>query len=216
MEGRQQRAMTYIFEDLLHDAIDCYVDDLVVKTKLRQHHIADIDQVFQWLRRYNLKMNPLKCAFSLSLGWFLRFIIQHRGIEIDPKKITMIIKMPTPKNISELKKLQEKLAYICRFISNLLGHCQPFSRLTKKGVSFVWDQACQNAFDNIKQYLFNPPMLMSPTLGRPLLLYLVAMESFLGALLAQHNEEGKEHALYYLSKIMVGASWTILLLKRSV
>lgn len=47
-----QRAMTYIFEDLLHDAVKCYVDDLVVKTKLRQHHITDLDRVFQWLHRY--------------------------------------------------------------------------------------------------------------------------------------------------------------------
>lgn len=47
-------------------------------------------------------------------------------------------------------------------------------------------------------------MLMSPTPGRPLLLYVVALESFLGALLAQHNEEGKEYALYYLRRIMVG------------
>lgn len=41
-----QRAMTYIFEDLLHDTVECYVDDLVVKTKLRQHHITDLDWVF--------------------------------------------------------------------------------------------------------------------------------------------------------------------------
>lgn len=45
---------------------------------------------------------------------------------------------------------------------------------------------------------------MSPTLGKPLLLYMAAMKSSLGVLLAQHNEEGKEHALYYLSRTMVG------------
>lgn len=100
-----QRAMTYIFEDLLHDAIECYVDDLVVKTKLRQHHIIDLDRVFQQLHHYNLKMNHLKCAFGVSLGQFLGFIVRHNGIEIYPKKIMAIIKMPTPRNISELKKL---------------------------------------------------------------------------------------------------------------
>lgn len=75
----------------------------------------------------------------------------------------------------------------------------------KKGVPFIWDQTYQNAFNSIKQYLLNPPMLMSSTPGRPLLLYVAAIESSLGALLAQHNEEGKEHALYYLNRIMVGA-----------
>lgn len=45
---------------------------------------------------------------------------------------------------------------------------------------------------------------MSSAMGKPLLLYVVAMESSLGALLAQHNEEGKEHVLYYLNRTMVG------------
>lgn len=63
-----KRAMTYIFEDLLHDVVECYVDDLVVKIKLKQHHITNLDRVFQRLRRYNLKMNPLKCAFGVSSG----------------------------------------------------------------------------------------------------------------------------------------------------
>lgn len=74
----------------------------------------------------------------------------------------------------------------------------------KKGVPFIWDQACQNAFDSIKQYLLNPPVLMSLVLGRSLLLYMAAMESSLEALLSQHNEESKEHALYILSRTMVG------------
>lgn len=54
----------------------------------------------------------------------------------------------------------------------------------KKGVPFVWDQACQNAFNNIKEYLLNLLVFMSPALAKPLQLYVVTMESSLGALLA--------------------------------
>lgn len=54
----------------------------------------------------------------------------------------------------------------------------------KKGVPFVWDQSYQNAFDIIKQYMLNPSMLMSLAMGKPLLLYVTAMESSLGTLLA--------------------------------
>lgn len=175
-----------------------------MKTKLRQQHLDDLDQVFQRLRRYNLKMNPFKCVFGVSSGWFLGFIVLHRRIKRDPKKITAIVEMPTPRNISELKRLQGRLAYIRRFISNLSKRCQPFSCLMKKGVPFEWDQACQNAFDSVKQYLLNPSVFMSPAPSKPLLLYVVAMDSSLRALLAQHNEEGKEHTLYYLNKTMVG------------
>ena len=70
-----QRAMQRIFDDMLHKNVECYVDDLVVKSKQRVGHIADLRRVFERLRRYQLKMNPLKCIFGVSSGKFLRFIV---------------------------------------------------------------------------------------------------------------------------------------------
>ncbi|XP_057481966.1 uncharacterized protein LOC130768877 [Actinidia eriantha] len=110
--------------------------------------------------------------------------------------------MPEPQNIHELKSLQGQLAYLRRFISNLAGRCQPFSRLMKKGIPFEWDETCNNAFKSIKAYLMKPPVLVAPILGRSLILYIAAQERLVGALLAQENDEGKENALYYLSRMM--------------
>jgi len=89
--------------------------------------------------------------------------------------------MQPPKNLKELQGLQGRLAYICRFILNLLGRCQPFTRLMKKGVSFIWDDACQKAFEDIKAYLTKPLVLASPVMEKPFLLYVRAMIHFLGA-----------------------------------
>jgi hypothetical protein len=150
-------------------------------------------------------MNPLKCAFAVKSGVFLGFIIHHRGIEIEPKKIKAILKMPPPKNLSELKSLQGHLAYIRCFISNLSRRTQPFTRLMRKGVPFHWDEHCQNALDNLKRYLLNPPVLAAPVNGHPLILYIATQPASIGALLAQHSDEGKEVACYYLSRTMVGA-----------
>ncbi|XP_062099929.1 uncharacterized protein LOC133805791 [Humulus lupulus] len=83
--------------------------------------------------------------------------------------------------------------------------CQPFSRLMQKNVPFIWDEACQNAFEGIKKYLLHPPVLRAPILGKPLILYITSLDHSLGALLAQNNVEGKEVALYYLSRTLVGA-----------
>ena len=55
----------------------------------------------------------------------------------------------------------------------------------KKGVSFVWDDACQKVFEDIKVYPTKPPFLASPVLGKPFLLYVRVMDHSLGALLAQ-------------------------------
>ena len=97
------------------------------------------------------------------------------------------------------------MAYIRRFISNLAGRCQPFHRLMKRDVPFKWDQACSNAFESIKKYLLNPPVLQAPIPSYPLILYTAAQERSLGVLLAQENDEGKECALYYLSRTLNGA-----------
>ncbi|KAL0461070.1 UNVERIFIED_CONTAM: Transposon Tf2-12 polyprotein [Sesamum latifolium] len=131
-----QRAMQNIFDDTLHKKIECYVDDLVVKTKKREEHLADLQIVFDRLRKYNLKMNPLKCAFGITFGKFLVFIVRHRGIEVDPAKVDAIQKMPPPRNLKELRSLQGNLAFIRRFISNLAGRCQPFNHLMKKDAPF--------------------------------------------------------------------------------
>ncbi|XP_070050133.1 uncharacterized protein [Nicotiana tomentosiformis] len=121
-------------------------------------------------------MNPLKCTFGVTSEKFLGFIVRHRGIEIDQAKVDAILKMPELRNIHELKRLQGKLAYLKRFISNLAGKCQPFSRLMKKGVPFVWNQACSNASQSIKSYLMKPPVLAAPIPGKPLIPYIAAQE----------------------------------------
>ena len=150
-------------------------------------------------------MNPLKCAFAVQSGVFLGFIARHRGIEIQPKNIKAILKMPPPQNLNELRSLQGKLAYIRRFISNLSGRIQPFSKLMRMGAPFIWDEQCQNTFDSIKRYMLHPPVLMAPVEGRPLILYIAAQPTSVGTLHAQMNNEGKEVACYYLSRTMVGA-----------
>ncbi|XP_027174389.1 uncharacterized protein LOC113774008 [Coffea eugenioides] len=192
-----QRAMQSIFDDMLHKNIECYVNDLVVKSKKRSNHLEDLRQVFDRLRRYQLKMNPLKCAFGVTSGKFLGFVVRHRSIEIDQAKIDAILRMPEPRDIHELKSFQGRLAYLRRFISNLAGRCQPFSCLMKKDVSFQWAEACSNAFNSIKSYLMKAPVLAALIHGKPLLLYITAQERSVGALLAQENNEGKEKLKHY-------------------
>ena len=75
----------------------------------------------------------------------------------------------------------------------------------KKGISFIWDDACQQAFEEIKRYLTQPPVLAAPVSEKPFLIYVRAMDHSLGALLAQNNYQGHEQVIYYLSRTMIGA-----------
>jgi len=79
--------------------------------------------------------------------------------------------------------------------------------LMKKYVSFVWDKVCQKDFEDIKEYLTKPSVLVALTSERPLLLYVKVMDYSLGAILAQKNDEGHEHAIYYLNRTLIGAEF---------
>jgi hypothetical protein len=87
-----QRAMNLIFHDLVGIIVEVYIDDIVVKSAGLESHLADLHLAFERMHRFGLKMNPLKCAFGVSAGKFLCFIIHENGIEIDPKKIEAIQK----------------------------------------------------------------------------------------------------------------------------
>jgi hypothetical protein len=85
-----QRAMNLIFHDLIGILMEIYIDDLIVKSESFEGHIANFRVVFGRMRRYNLKMNPLKCAFGVSARRFLGSVMHQKGIEIDPKKVELI------------------------------------------------------------------------------------------------------------------------------
>ena len=76
-----QHATQKIFDDMLHKNVECYVDGLVVKSRKSKDHMRDLRRVFDRLRTYQLKMNPLKCVFGFTYGKFLRFIVRHHDIK---------------------------------------------------------------------------------------------------------------------------------------
>ncbi|XP_070005982.1 uncharacterized protein [Nicotiana sylvestris] len=71
-------AMMTIFHDMIHREIEVYVDDVIIKSRKQSDHVRDLRKFFQRLRRYNLKLNPIKCAFGVPSGKLLGFIVSHR------------------------------------------------------------------------------------------------------------------------------------------
>ena len=69
-------------------------------------------KVFERCRAFKLRMNPLKCAFGVSFGTFLGFLVHSRGIDVDPVKTTTIATMKTLATVKELKSFLGKVSYI--------------------------------------------------------------------------------------------------------
>lgn len=89
-----------------------------------------------------------------------------------------------------------------RFISQLGDKCKPFTHLLKKDVKFLWDDKCQKAFEDIQQYLLNPPILVPMDFLKPDYLYISTILYTLGEMSCQKDDENKERTIYYLSKTL--------------
>ena len=137
------RAMNYIFHEIIGKIVEIYIDDVVVKSKGYKEHLADLRKALECTRRHGLKMNPNKCAFGVSAGQFLGFMVHERDIEISQKTITTINKVVAPETKVELQSLIGKINFIRRFIANLSGKIQSFSPLLKLKADqkFVWGEA---------------------------------------------------------------------------
>ena len=97
--------MTVIFHDLIHKTLEDYVDDILVNSINALDHLSHLEEVFNWLAKYHLMLNPKKCVFSVTLRKLLGFIVSWQGIDIDPKKVKSIMDMDLPKTIKHLHSL---------------------------------------------------------------------------------------------------------------
>ena len=154
--------------------MEVYIDDMLVKSTTTELHIAHLAESFQILKKYNMKLNPAKCAFKVSAGKFLGFIVNNRGIEANPDKIKAVLDMPPPSNIKKVQRLTGRIAALSRFVSKASDKCQPFFQVLKK--SFQWDAHCEEAFTALKTYLSSPPILVSPFEGEILTLHLAVSD----------------------------------------
>ena len=163
--------------------MEVYIDDMLVKSVKVELHITHLDDEFQVLKSYNMKLNPAKCAFGVSTRKFLGFIVNIQGIEANPDKIKVVLDMLPPSNIKEIQRLTGRITARSCFVSKANEKCQPFVQVLKK--AFQWDAHYEEAFMMLKTYLSSPPVLVSPSEGELLTLYLVISDFLTSAALVR-------------------------------
>ena len=100
-----QHTMTAIFHDMIHQELEDYVDNIVVKSRRREDHVKVLRKVFERCRLFKLRMNPQKCAFGVSIGKFLGFLVYSRGIDVDLAKAMAIATMKPTNHSQGIEKL---------------------------------------------------------------------------------------------------------------
>ncbi|GKV17031.1 hypothetical protein SLEP1_g27587 [Rubroshorea leprosula] len=174
--GYHQKLVQIIFKLQIGRNIEVYVDDMIVTSVRAEDHIDDLDETFQNLRRAQMKLNPLKCTFAVESGKFLGYVVSKKGIEVNPEKV--------------YSQVDRKVL--------------PFFKALREPKNFQWNGECQQAFDELKQYLASAPLLSKPVDGECLYLYLgVTKEAVSSVLLREENKNQKP--ICYVSKVLQGA-----------
>ena len=200
-----QRLMTKIFRPLVGRTVEVYIDDIVVKIKTREYHTHHLQEVFHLLRRYDMKLNPSKCAFGVSAGKFLGFMVTQRGIEVSTDQIKAVMETPAPRNKKELQRLTRKLVPLRRFISRFTDKLRHFFLVLRKADATGRTDNYQSAFEKIKHYLTQPPILSSPQPGERLYMYLTVSDYAISAVLFHCPTHKEQKPIYYVSREMVDA-----------
>ena len=112
-----QRLVTKMSRLLLGITIKVYIDDMLVESKERPDHAEHLQEAFELLRAYDMKLNPSKCASGVSADRFLGFMVTQRGIEANPAQLKAILESPAPASRKGVQQLTGRLAALGRFIS---------------------------------------------------------------------------------------------------
>ncbi|CAA0843034.1 Uncharacterized mitochondrial protein AtMg00860, partial [Striga hermonthica] len=198
-----QRLMDRMFRSQIGRNMEVYVDDILVKSRSSTSHVEDLKEAFKTLRTYGMKLNPSKCAFGVRAGRFLGYIVTEKGIEVNKDKVKAILDMAPPKNVRELQVLTGRIAGLSRFIARAVERSFPFFKLLKKK-AFQWNDEAQMAFEKLKEFLSELPLLTKPEPGDELVLYIsVGIFSLSSVLLRE--AEGAQQPIYYTSRVLQGA-----------
>ncbi|CAL8163539.1 unnamed protein product [Prunus armeniaca] len=198
-----QRLVNKIFAELIGTSMEVYVDDMLVKSRTTDDHLRNLSLMFGKLKKYNMRLNPSKCACSVSFGKFLGFMISQRRIEANPEKIQALIDMRVPRTKKEVQSLTGRVASLARFISKATVRCAPFFKALKGSKRQVdWTSECDRAFEDLKAYMSRAPLLS--TLFPDLTIYLSVSASALSSVLIR-RPNGIELPIFYMSHALQDA-----------
>jgi hypothetical protein len=112
-----------------------------------------------------------KCEFWLSEVSFLGHVITGGGIAVDPGKVRDVLNWEPPITLSEIRSFLGLVVYYRRFIEGFSKIVKPLTSLPEKEKKFIWSEACQNSFDELKKRLTTAPVLVMPDIHKSFDIY---------------------------------------------
>ena len=177
--------MNRTFHHLLDKCVVVFIDDILVYSRDESEHAEHLRIVLEILRKQKWFAKFSKCEFWLREVAFLGHVISKEGIKVDPAKIKAVVDWSSPRNVAEVRSFLGLAGYYRRFVQDFSKIARPMSSLLQKEVRFVWTEACEQAFQQLKQRLVSAPILTLPNDEEDFEVYSDASKNGLGCVLMQ-------------------------------
>jgi transposase InsO family protein len=207
-----QRLMEDCLGDLKYNICCVYLDDIIVYSSTIDSHLTRLEQVFNRLDEYGLKLAPKKCEFFKDKLKYLGYMVSAEGIETDPDKVQKVKDWPVPQNPDELRMFLGFASFYRRFVENFAQKAKPLHELLggtavkskkksarKSEYSWSWNEIHNVAFESLKDALTSTPVLAYADYSLPFVLCTDACMDGLGAILYQIQDD-KPRVIAYASR----------------
>ncbi|CAA7060977.1 unnamed protein product [Microthlaspi erraticum] len=153
------------------------------------------------VRRPNLVLNWEKCHFMVREGIVLGHKISEKGIELDRAKVDVMLQLPVPKTVKDIRSFLGHAGFYRRFIKDFSKIARPLTRLLCKETDFEFDEECHKSWTLLKDALVSAPIVQAPNWDHPFEIMCDASDYAVGAVLGQKIDK-KLNVIYYASKTM--------------
>ncbi|XP_019096481.1 PREDICTED: uncharacterized protein LOC109130861 [Camelina sativa] len=140
------RLMNEVFHEYLDRFVIIFIDDILIYSRSAEEHAEHLRKVLERLREKRLFAKFSKCKFWQREIGLLGHRVSEQGMSADPEKIAAIQDWPKPTSVSEVRSFLGLAGYYRKFVKGFSSIAKPLTRLTGKGVPFIWNEEVEEAF----------------------------------------------------------------------
>jgi len=203
--GTWQHYMNDVLFEFLEKFCFVYLDDILVFSDTKKEHQAHVRSVLERLQAVGLQVNIRKSEFHVQETKFLGVLVGVDGLRMNPEKVSAIVNWSIPRTTKQVLSFLGFCNFYRRFIKDFARIADPLTQLTKKDRLFVWSEACQQAFEGLKNQVISAPALRHFDPRKPSYLETDSSDYVTGGVLSQYDDEEVLHSVAFYSHKMIPA-----------
>ena len=183
-----------------------YFDDIPIGAATEEGFLEVLEALLALCARFNLKINADKSVFGVDSITHVGFIVDSNGSRVDPMRTQSFRDMAVPTSVKGVQAVLGAMNYVRHFIPNFSVRAKPLTDLVsgrkqgQRAPKFIWTEAAQRAFDDLKEAVTNTPPLAFLDYAKEIFIRCDSSQFGAGAVLFQFDSEGREHPVAYASR----------------